>query len=342
MAIKPKGYGGATIGPGAMVPKSVYTKPKPVTGGTIGPGAMVPKSVYAGGSAPFPGGATIGPGAPVPKSVYTPPLVPTPQTTPQQATDAQAANPFNYGAYLAEIQNDPVYMAALGNLNTSSQNWRRQLQSAIAGAVTQGGWDIRGALEGDPSLQAYAGDVTPEVAAAAAANQLSSRAQLEKQFNQQLAANAYAQAARGTLGSGSQAVAATNITDENVIAQNKARQELLDSLRGNVGSYLGNVAAGQQALDVTRGEVAARLAALEGATYGVGTQPIENAEDQGIIDETGTDTGVPNAVGTVGVQWGGRTFTTKAELASWLKSQGKGVTYAQWAQNHQQAAKRLR
>jgi hypothetical protein len=43
---------------------------------------------------------------------------------------------------------------------------------------------------------------------------------------------------------------------------------------------------------------------------------------------------------TTGVVWGGRTFTTKAGLSTWLKA--RGASYTTWAANHPDAAKRLR
>lgn len=41
-----------------------------------------------------------------------------------------------------------------------------------------------------------------------------------------------------------------------------------------------------------------------------------------------------------GVLWGGQTFTTKSALTKWLNA--RGVTWATWAGNHPDAAKKLR
>jgi hypothetical protein len=41
-----------------------------------------------------------------------------------------------------------------------------------------------------------------------------------------------------------------------------------------------------------------------------------------------------------GVKWGGHTFTTKAQMSSWLKN--RGASYDVWAQRHPEAAKTLK
>lgn len=250
--------------------------------------------------------------------------------------------PFNWDAYLKQIENDPVFIAGQGNLTTNMNNWRRQLESAIRGGVVQGGWNMNEQLAKDPTLAGYLNEyISPEtwdtINAAAAGNQLSDKAQLERQLTQQKAGAAYDQAARGTLGSGSQAVQLTNVADANVLARNTAQNQLLQALRGDVGTYLGNVTQGQQALEGTRGEVAARLAALEGAAYQTGN-----------FGE-GTQTDVPGAQGLAsaatgppkptGVSWGGQDVTSVGQMRAILAK--SGVSYQTWKANHPAAAAKL-
>jgi hypothetical protein len=238
--------------------------------------------------------------------------------------------------------------AAIGAQNTNTNSWRRQLESAIRTGVVGGGWNISDQVAKDPVLSAELNNyVSPamwdEINAAAATNQLSSKATLDRQLRAGQQQDLYAQAARGTLGSGAHAVADMNVGNQNILDVNTAQAQLMDSLRGAQGTYLSNVAQGQQAVEQTRSEVAARLAAQEGAAYDARAATALQAE-QGKVPVTGTgDEGPASAASTpgqIGISWGGNpNITTVAELTKILKA--SGISYGQWRKNHEKAALKL-
>lgn len=344
MAIKPVGYGGATIGPGAPVPKAVY---KPPQAKPYNPWAYVPGQGKVGTGVP----AAIqkaGYANPGPNPVMIPPnptLSPPGTTPPPGVMNTPGDVPFNWGAYLAEIENDPVFKNALGAYNENSNSWRRQLESSIRSGVVGGGWDISGQVAKDPLLAAGLNNyISPEmwneINTAAGTNQLSTKATLDRQLRANQQADLYSQAARGTAGSGAHAAADQVVGDENVLATNTAQAQLMDSLRGAQGTYLSNQAAGKQALEQTRGEVGARLAAQEGAVYD--TLAVERAAaEAGKVPVPGTDeASAASTPGQIGIAWGGNpNITSVSQLTKILK--GSGISYEQWRKNHLTAAKKL-
>jgi len=249
---------------------------------------------------------------------------------------ARLAQPANYTPTLDEVLADPVYQSALNVFNTQQASNRRDLSSLINRLVTQGGYDIRGALQGDPTLAGYAGDITDATAAAAAQNPLSDAAQITQAYNRGLENLAYAQAARGTLGSGAQATGATSLLEQSQVANNQRMNALLDAIRSGVGNYTSAQLQGQTGLQQTMADVAARLSQVPGAAYDIGTE----TTDTGAPDVTGASGVTSAAPPPNGVVWGGQTFTNRTALSRYLAA--RGVSYATWAANHPSAAARLR
>lgn len=169
-----------------------------------------------------------------------------------------AFNPGELGASMSEIMADPVYQAALQAKMGSEQSGRSSLRDAIRQAVIKGGWDITGKLTGD--LAGYAGDITAADRAAAAANQMSTKAQLDKQLAGGMTDLDYQLAARGMLRSGAVASGGRALNEQYQGASNTAMGDLLDAIRGGVGSYAQLQREEQGKLSGVLSDVASRLA----------------------------------------------------------------------------------
>src|SRR5262245_3179108 len=257
---------------------------------------------------------------------------------------ARLSQPGNYTASLDEMMAYPTYQAALAKFTANSQGWRRDLSSLVNRLQTSGGYDIRGALQKDPTLAQYAGDISDAAIAAGTANPLSDKAQIEQAYNRGLSNLAYEQAAKGTLGSGAQATGATDLLEQSQIAHNQRMNTILDAIRGGVGTYAGNMATGQSDLQQALADAGTQLAQIKGAAYGIGTQTPETGPEYTEVPEapgvTSTQPVQAAPPTTAGVQWGGQTFTSKAALSKYLAS--RGVSWGTWATNHPDAAARLR
>lgn len=235
--------------------------------------------------------------------------------------------PMDFSDYINEATTNPQYTSALDAFNASTATSRAGLGAQIANLIIQGGYDLTGKLTGP--LQSYAGDITPEVLAAAKANPLSQAATIEQAYQQGLQDLTYSQAARGTLGSGAQATGASALLQQSQKANNDAQNQLMTALQGGVTNYEGSVTAGQQNLNQILYNVASLLAQQPGPVYDPGDQSAG-------VQPTVPGTNVPSA----GISWGGQNgITTKAALIDAL---APGVSYAQWAANHPTAASSLR
>jgi len=237
--------------------------------------------------------------------------------------------PMDFSDYINEATTNPQYTSALDAFNASTATSRAGLGAQIANLIIQGGYDLTGKLTGP--LQSYAGDITPEVLAAAKGNPLSQAAQIQQAYDQGLQDLTYQQAARGTLGSGAQATGASALLQQSQKANNDAQNQLMTALQGGVSNYENQQTAGQQNLNQILYNVASLLAQQEGPVYDVGDQSAG-------VQNTVPGTNIPSA--KQGISWGGETgITTKQALINAL---APGVSYAQWAANHPAAAATLR
>jgi hypothetical protein len=174
--------------------------------------------------------------------------------------------------YLSELTSQPDYLKGLDAYNAAMQSNRNTLRDQIQQAVIQSGYVP--SLSGE--LAQYGADIDEQTKAAAAGNQMSQKAQLDKQYQQGLTDLAWRLAGlgTGTAMQGGMGTALTgNLKDQYDTAGYNSMQSLLQALGQNVGGYnqssqglLSNWIGQQQ-------NIAGRLAALQGPTYPDATAP---------------------------------------------------------------------
>lgn len=237
MAIRPvPGYGGQaarnTIGAPLSIDQPLKLKnPGGIGGGLSGFGGFTPTPTQA---ASLPGTA-IGSGG---------------QTTTTTVTPLQV--------YQDQILSDPGSVAAQGSFDANVSNLALARRDAIQRAIINAGWDPSTGLTG--GLASYAGDVDPTTLAAAAANPMSQRSQLQQQLTQANQDMPYDLAASGLDRSGAAAIGQSNLQQQYQTASYQGLQDLLGSITGAANDYAGGFNTAQQQLEAAREAIAARLA----------------------------------------------------------------------------------
>src|SRR5215467_12998615 len=138
--------------------------------------------------------------------------------------------------YQGEILSDPGSVAALGTFGAQTDQYAATRADAIQRAIINSGYTPQ--MTG--GLASYAGDVTPGTLAAAAANPMSQRAQLDMQMNQAQSNLPYDLAAGGQGRSGASAIAQGNLQRQYQTGQYQGMQDLLDAIYGAGNTYAGN------------------------------------------------------------------------------------------------------
>jgi hypothetical protein len=157
------------------------------------------------------------------------------------------------------------------------QSGRTSLRDQIRNAIIQSGYDIRGTMPSD--LGEYGGDIDAATAAAALANPLSGRAQLQQALERGGSDLGYQLAARGTLRSGALAAGQGALQQSYQQQSNQQLQDLLSAIRGGVSGYTDLMNQSLATRNKAWEDVASRLARLQGARYAAElaarNQPVE-------------------------------------------------------------------
>ena len=273
--------------------------------------------------------------SPPPTTYQGQPLIPPAGTVPGAPPKPPA--PPKPG-YMSTLTSDPLYIQALGRYNTMLQQGRDTLRNQIRNAVIQSGYIPDFSSPQNQDLQGYADDLDAATLATAQGSQTSQKAQLGRQYQQNLTNLDYDLASRGSgsaIHGGANVVGTGLLKDQFDLATNQQMGSLLDALRGNVGGYqnlqsteLGNLTAAQT-------DVAQRLASIPGApVYDDDSANMAAAAAAGYVD--------PNQIATTRpVTWGGQQFTTKAALTQFLKKNPYGISASRFAALHPTAWARL-
>jgi hypothetical protein len=176
--------------------------------------------------------------------------------------------------YQDEILSDPGSVAAQGTYDTTLNELANQRRDAIQRAVIQAGWDPGAQLPA--SAQGFAGDINDTTRSAAAQNQLSTRAQLQSQYDTAMHAMPYQLAATGMGRSGQVGVQGGEYNKQFQTATNTGMQDLLSSILGFGNTYSGGVSNAASALDAARAAIAQRLQNAAGYS-----EPIVNGGGDG-------------------------------------------------------------
>jgi hypothetical protein len=279
---------------------------------------------------------SIVPLTPAPSLLAPPPSSP---NNPLNATPSQAPISANWNDYLNEAMGMPQWQAATANYNSLLDALRGQLKWTANSLVTNTGYDISGQLQ-SLGLGDLTGDLTPDAAAVAAgaANPLSAKAQIDRQYQQGSLDALYNANARGTLGSGASTAAGNQLLQNSQLQANQAQMSALDSIRNAVGGYTSARANALTNLQNQQAMIMQGLAATPGPVYGTGDYNQEPATS--LIPGTNIQSPVTNPnTATRGVDWGGQTFTSVPALTKYLAN--RGVSYASWRGNHPAAAAKL-
>ena len=169
--------------------------------------------------------------------------------------------------YEGEILGDPGSIAAMGTFNAQTNQLAAARADAIQRAIINSGYTPQ--MSG--GLASYAGDVTPGTLAAAAANPMSQRAQLDLQMGQAQSNLPYDLAAGGQGRSGAGAIAQGNLQRQYQTGQYQGMQDLLDTLYGAGNTYAGGYNTALSNLDAARAAVANRLAQTAGYSQSITT-----------------------------------------------------------------------
>jgi len=262
MAIKPVGYTGAGWNYGGQTYKP-YIPPKPA------PITVAPAVGYTGAGWNYGGETYKVPGAYTMPSVRTSPL---PSGTAQGQGQGGGVTQGDGGdetittvrtpmqVYESDILGDPMSRAAQQTYDVGVQGLANQRRDQIRQAIIAAGYTP--SLTG--SLSEYAGDVDQGTLDAAAANQLSARAQLNKALNQANYDLPYILAASGMGRSGSFATGTTALQEQYQQNAQQGLDALNRSLLGYGSTYAQGVDRAMQALNASRAAVAQRLAQQAG------------------------------------------------------------------------------
>jgi hypothetical protein len=241
---------------------------------------------------------------------------------------APAPTPKSNPTYWDILTGDPQYTDVTNAYNTANQNALDSFRSQLKSAVIQSGYVP--SMTGD--LAAYADDLDSATLAAAQGNQMSQKAQLDKNYNQQLSNLSYALAGRG-IGSGvrggAQLAGSGNLKDQYDVQSYQGAQSLLNALETNAQNYNASKQGLYDNYQNALNQIGTRLASTGDTTY---------ADTPGTTPAATTPT-TPNVPSSQGVSWGGQTFTSRAALSNWLSAHG--TNYKTWAANHPSAALQL-
>jgi hypothetical protein len=163
--------------------------------------------------------------------------------------------------YQDEILNDPQSLGAQQAYDATTQQLANTRRAQFHEALISSGYDP-GALPAD--LADYSGDIDQATRDAAAANQLSGRAQLNKALNQSTSDLPYLLAARGVARSGELPVGQTSLQEQYQAQAQQGLSDLLSTLRGYGSDYASQFNQAGMSLNSIREAVAQRLAQQKG------------------------------------------------------------------------------
>lgn len=191
--------------------------------------------------------------------------------------------------YQGDILSDPQAVGAQGIFNAQSSNLAAARADAIQRAVIGAGWtpSLGGALSG------YAGDVTPQTLASAAANPMSQKAQLDLQLSQANQNLPYDLAASGAGRSGANAIQQSGLQRQYQTASYQGQQDLLNSIYGAANTYAGSYNDAMNQLMNAREAVAYRLAQSPGYSQSITTDDGTGGAGGGAVDTSGSNWSVP-------------------------------------------------
>lgn len=227
---------------------------------------------------------------------------------------------FQEPDWAALIAGDPEYQSAMSGFGKANANDHGALQEAIRRAVVGGGYDL--------GTDEWIDETTRQ---AALGNQTSTRAGIADELRRGSAQSDASLAARGILSSGQFTENRGQLQRGADTANASARDQLLNVILGGQRGYANAVSERDAQLQQLRASVAGRLAQNPGI-FGPAAAAAPAAP--------GTPQGAPAAAAPWGgISWGGRTgIKTRAAL---IASLAPGVTWASWAANHPDAARRL-
>lgn len=216
------------------------------------------------------------------------------QYTPK--TTVETMSPIK--VYENEILSDPGFVAAQGSHDATLSNLALARKDAIDRAVINAGWDPGSQLP--TSAQSYAGDIDQATRDAASQNQLSTRAQLQDQFNNAMHVLPYQLAATGMGRSGQVGVQGSEYNKQFQTATNQGMSDLLNAILGHVSNYASGVTTADSALEQARLAIAQQLQNQAGYSRSI----VESGGGGGDYSDIGpTIPGAPNilkAVDTTG------------------------------------------
>jgi hypothetical protein len=276
----------------------------------------------------------------------------TPETTTTTITNPGSTAGKIKPSYNLELTSDFAYDPTMKAYNEALQGARDSLRDQIRQAVIRSGYDIRGKVPA--SLASYVSDIDDPTMATANANQLSDRAQLQKQLDTGLSDLAYNLAGRGTQRSGALSAGAGDLDQQYQVASNDQQNSLLDAIGGGVGGYEDISRSARSQRDAALQAIADRLSRLPGGTYddptdgGTTTTTTGGATSggqtlgisdmpwlPGITDEEKARIAGPSGDRTgTSIDWGGQTFYTQSALAKFLNSRNGPGSFAKWQAQH--------
>jgi hypothetical protein len=185
--------------------------------------------------------------------------------------------------YESEILGDPRAIGAQQAFEATTNQLAATRRGLFRQALISSGYDP-GNLAGT-DLADYSGDIDQATREQAAANQLSSRAQLNKALNQATTDLPYLLAARGVARSGALPVGQTSLQEQYQVQAQQGLNDLLRALRGYGSDYAGGYNQAAQGLNAAREAVAQRLAQMRGYSQTTTTEDFGDGGDQGDTGE---------------------------------------------------------
>lgn len=236
--------------------------------------------------------------------------------------------PGAHGGFLTSIFDDPMYGLALQTWLAHTTAGRSTLRDSLQRAVIQSGYIPKFSAEaGTGDLAGYADDLDQNTINFANQNPNSVAAQQLAAYKQNLINTNYQLAARGLRGG-------ANVSHTGYLTAANDRQttanvnNLIDAIRGYAGTYQTLLGSEDTAFRNAIADIGTRLASTPGPVYAPSTAG-GNTAVLAAPSDAEPDTG---PLGTV--TWGGRQFTSKADLTAFLNSIPYGLTPAQWAAFH--------
>jgi len=169
--------------------------------------------------------------------------------------------------YQGEIASDPEYQLGLNSLTNTQNSLAQARANAFRQNFIKGGFGagtFQSEISKDPSLAGFAGDIDADTLSAAAANQMSTKAQLDRQLAQGQAAIPYQLAARGVARSGAAATRSSDLQRGYDEQSSQQLSSLLDALRGVGGDYTSGLVDAANQWEQKKSNVALRLAQTQG------------------------------------------------------------------------------